>query len=174
MNNSLQFLLLSCLIVVGGCSQSEAIQNNSEAAETLTVADLNVENSDRGLVTVASPYSVAETGDRLEEIITDKGLTLFTRIDHSANAQQVELELQPTQLIIFGNPKVGTLLMNCSITTAIDLPQKFLVLEDKDEQTQIIYNSPQYIQQRHNINGCDKVLNKVSEALKGIAEAASK
>ena len=71
MNNLPKFLLLS-FIAIGGCSQSEAIRNNSEAAETVTVADLTVENSDRGLITVSSPYSVPETSDRLKEIISSK------------------------------------------------------------------------------------------------------
>ncbi|MEL6927326.1 MAG: DUF302 domain-containing protein [Cyanobacteria bacterium J06600_6] len=171
MNNSLKFSLLSLFVFVGGCSRSQATPDNPVEVESVAIAE---READRGLVTVESIYSVAETGDRLEEIIADKGLTMFTRIDHSANAKQAELELQPTQLIIFGNPKVGTPLMNCSATTAIDLPQKFLVTEDDQQQTQIIYNSPAYLQQRHNISGCDEPLAKVAGVLSGIAEAAAK
>ena len=173
MNNLLKFSLLSFIFTVSACSQQPTVRDNVEASKTVVVADSTVENSDRGLVKVPSPYDVAETSDRLAEIIESKGLTLFTRIDHSANAQKAGLELQPTQLLIFGNPKVGTPLMNCSATTAIDLPQKFLVMQD-DEQTQIVYNSPEYLQQRHNITGCDEELTKVSGALSGIAEAATK
>jgi len=174
MNNLLKFSLLSFIFTVSACSQQQTVRDNSEASKTVVIAkNSTVENSDRGLVKVPSPYDVAETSDRLAEIIESKGLTLFTRIDHSANAQQAGLELSPTQLLIFGNPKVGTPLMNCSATTAIDLPQKFLVMQD-DEQTQIVYNSPEYLQQRHNITGCDEELTKVSGALSDIAEAATK
>ena len=133
-------------------------------------SDINIEDS--GLVTIASPYEVKETGDCLENIISEKGLTLFNRIDHSANAADAELELSPAEVLILGNPKVGTPLMQCSITTAIDLPQKILVYRDEDSQTKIAYNHPKYLKQRHNIKGCDEVLDKVSGALKGITEAA--
>ena len=172
MNRSLKLLFLSIFVICTACSQQEIAQDNSETAKAVNVADTSVE--DNGLITVSSPYSVAETTDRLEKIIKEKGLTLFSRIDHSANAKKVGEELKPTQLLIFGNPQVGTPLMKCSATTAIDLPQKILVLQDDNNQTQIIYNSSEYLQQRHNINGCDRVLEKVSGALKGITEAATK
>jgi len=174
MNNFTKLLLLiSALSLTTACSKIDASQGNVTADNTSTIADRVVEDRE-GIIKVNSPFSVAETSDRLAKIITDKGLTLFARIDHSDNAQKAGLELKPTQVIIFGNPKVGTPLMNCSATTAIDLPQKFLIVEREAKQTQIIYNSPQYLQQRHNITGCDEVLNKVSEVLKGISEAASK
>lgn len=174
MNKLLKLLFLSLLLGGSACSQQKIVQNNAKTAPIIAVTNSTVDDNNQGLVKVSSPYSVAETSDRLEEIIKSKGLTLFTRVDHSANAQKVGLQLQPTQLLIFGNPKVGTPLMNCSATTAIDLPQKFLVVQDDQEQTKIVYNSPQYLQQRHNINGCDEVLNKVSGVLNGIAEAAIK
>ena len=164
-------MLFSAFLITTGCGQLAASQNNSDAAKSSTVRE-EMNNSDRGLIKVSSPYSVTETSDRLEQIISEKSLTLFTRIDHSLNAQKAGLELQPTQLLIFGNPKVGTPLMNCSTTTAINLPQKFLVMQDDNQQTQIIYNSPQYLQQRHNFTGCEEVLNKVSDVLKDIADSA--
>ncbi|MEL6438737.1 MAG: DUF302 domain-containing protein [Cyanobacteria bacterium J06621_8] len=172
MNYLGKFCLLSTLIVCNACSQQITVSDVAKA--TAVKADNQADSVQNGLITVASPYSVAETGDRLEQMIQDKGLTLFARIDHSANAATVELELNPTQLIIFGNPKVGTPLMNCSATTAIDLPQKFLVVQDENQETQVSYNSPEYLQQRHNIAGCDQFLAKVSGALSGIAEAATK
>ncbi len=167
-------LLLSIFVICTACSQQEIAQENSETVKAINVADTSVGNNSNGLITVPSPYSVAETSDRLAKIIKEKGLTLFSRIDHSANAKKVGEELKPTQLLIFGNPKVGTPLMKCLATTAIDLPQKILVLQDDNNQTQVIYNSSEYLQQRHNINGCDEVLEKVSGALKGITEAAIK
>ena len=174
MNHFLKLLFISSLFISTACSQQAKVGDNSETVKAITVSDTTVDRNLHGLITIASPYTVTETSDRLEEIITEKGLTLFTRIDHRANAKQAGEELNPTQLLIFGNPKVGTPLMNCSATTAIDLPQKFLVLQDDNQQTQIIYNSPQYLQQRHKIQGCDQFLAKVSGVLQGIAEAATK
>ena len=168
MNNLAKYCLFVLLLICTSCTKQTIAQNNSEAANDTAIAENN------GLISVQSPYDIATTSDRLKETIEEKGLTLFTRIDHSANAQKAGLELNPTQLLIFGNPKVGTPLMNCSATTAIDLPQKILILQNEDKQTQVIYNDPQYLQQRHNISGCDEVLAKVSGVLEGIIEAATK
>lgn len=126
-----------------------------------------------GLVTVDSPYSVDETVNRLQTTMEDRGLTVMTTIDHAANADNVGLELRPTQLIIFGNPNLGTQLMQSSQSVAIDLPQKFLVWEDADGQVRMTYNDPQYLAQRHSITDRDDVLTTISNALNGLAEAAS-
>ena len=168
MNNLAKYCPFVLLLICTACTQKTIAQNNSEAVNNTAIAENN------GLISVESSYDVATTSDRLAETIEAKGLTLFTRIDHSANAQKAGLELYPTQLLIFGNTKAGTPLMNCSATTAIDLPQKILVVQNEDKQTQVIYNDPQYFQQRHNISGCDEVLTKVSDVLKGITEAATK
>ena len=171
MNSLSKFLLLALFATLTGCSQTDTLQNNIPEESAIAVADQTTTNNS-GLITISSPYDVTETSDRLESIIKEKGLTLFARIDHSANAQKAGAELSPTQVLIFGNPKVGTPLMNCSATTAIDLPQKMLVVENEAQETQVIYNSPQYLQQRHDIQGCDEVLTKISGVLKGITEAA--
>ena len=167
MNSSIKFFLPIIAVALTSYGLSTAKQHN--IAPVALAADMATED---GLVTMTSPYDVSETGDRLETIIEEKGLTLFDRIDHSANAKDAELELEPTELLIFGNPKVGTPLMQCSITTAIDLPQKVLVYQDQNEQTQIVYNQPEYLKQRHNIKGCDEVLEKVTGALDAIASEA--
>lgn len=170
---------LFILLVIGIAGSSKAIASrNSLTKNTTIVAENTTEElsnqTNNGLITITSPYDVATTSDRLETIIREKGLTLFTRIDHSANAQKNGAELKPTQLLIFGNPKIGTPLMNCAATTGIDLPQKILVLQGENNQTQVIYNAPEYLQQRHNISGCDQFLTKVSGALQGITAAATK
>lgn len=168
MNNSLKFFFPILVISLASCTL-RTIKHHITIPDVLASEVVEV---DQGLVTISSPYNVQETGDRLESIIEEKGLTLFARIDHSANASNAELELQPTQLLILGNPKVGTPLMQCSITTAIDLPQKILVYQDESSDTQVAYNQPEYLQERHNIEGCDEVIEKVSGALKAITEAA--
>ncbi|MGA7982417.1 MAG: DUF302 domain-containing protein [Chromatiaceae bacterium] len=126
-----------------------------------------------GMVVTESPYSVEETTDRAVAAIDARGLKVMARIDHAAGAQAAGLELRPTDLLIFGNPKVGTPLMRCSQTVAIDLPQKLLVWEDVGGTTRIAYNDPAWLDARHDLGDCSKVLDKVNAALKGIAAAAS-
>ncbi|AZG36151.1 MULTISPECIES: DUF302 domain-containing protein [Shewanella] len=125
------------------------------------------------LITVESHYSAKETADRFETIIKDKGFTVFSRIDHQKNAAAVNLALRPTEVIIFGNPNIGTQLMQCNQLVAIDLPQKVLISEDVDNKVWLSYNNPKYIKLRHNIAGCDKVINKISAALNTLSIAAT-
>ncbi len=128
---------------------------------------------DSGLVAVKSSHSVGATIDKLEKILGEKGMNVFARIDHSAGAAKADLELRPTQVLVFGNPKVGTPLMKCSQSIAIDLPQKMLAWEDESGQVWLGYNDPQYLRSRHATEGCDKVFAKVSGALANFAAAAS-
>jgi len=125
------------------------------------------------MLSVESHYSVKETADKFESIIKKKGLTLFTRIDHQKNATGVNLELRPTEVIIFGNPKVGTPLMQCSQKVAIDLPQKVLIWKDENSQVWLSYNNPEYLKERHKVVGCDQVFNKISNVLKALTNAAA-
>jgi len=126
-----------------------------------------------GMISVKSAHSVAVTADRLEKILGSKGMTVFKRINHAAGAQKVGKTLRPTELVIFGNPKVGTPLMLCSHSVAIDLPQKALIWQDEAGQVWFSYNDPQYLALRHNIQGCDEVLKKVAGALGNFAKKAS-
>ena len=115
-----------------------------------------------------SPYSVQETGDRLESVLKKKGLRVFNRIDHTAGAASVGEQLRPTQVIIFGNPKAGTPLMQCQQSVAIDLPQKALIWEDEQGQVRLAYNNPRYLVARHSITGCDQVIENIEKALAAI------
>ena len=101
------------------------------------------------LVTKPSTYSVPETIDRIEKVVTAKGMKIFARIDHGGEAKKVGLDMRPTELLIFGNPKGGTALMVASPTAAIDLPMKALAWEDKDGKVWLTYNSPDLLQERH-------------------------
>lgn len=118
-----------------------------------------------GLISVRSEHSVAITVDRLEAVLQAKGMTIFYRVNHAAGAAGVGLALPPTEVLIFGNPKIGTPLMQCAPSTAIDLPQKALVSEDKDGQVWISYNDPDYISGRHGASGCPEVTAKIKKAL---------
>lgn len=126
-----------------------------------------------GTINVLSSFSVAETADRLENILKEKGMTVFNRIHHSQAAGKVGIELRDTELIIFGNPKVGSPLMQCNQTVAIDLPQKGLIWQDDDAKVWISYNDPQYLQKRHGIAGCQEVLAKIEKALAAFSKAAA-
>ena len=125
------------------------------------------------LISVESRYSVKETADRFEQILANKGLTVFARINHSENASNVNLDLAPTEVVIFGNPKVGTPLMLCSKTVAIDLPQKALFWEDSKGQVWLSYNNPEALKERHGIKGCDQLVTKISHVLGRLSEAAT-
>jgi len=126
-----------------------------------------------GMISVKSAHSVAVTADRLEKILQSKGMTVFTRIDHAAGARKAGKDLLPTELVIFGNPKVGTPLMQCSRSIAVDLPQKALIWQDAAGQVWFSYNDPQFLALRHNTQGCDEVLKKVANALGNFANKAS-
>jgi uncharacterized protein (DUF302 family) len=101
-------------------------------------------------------------------------MTVFNRINHAEGAKKIGSSLLPTELVIFGNPKVGTPLMVCSRSVAIDLPQKALIWEDDKGQVWLSYNNPTYLAERHGISGCQEVLKKVAGALKNFAAAATK
>ena len=126
-----------------------------------------------GLISVKSSHDVEVTADRLENILNQKGMTVFLRINHAAGAQKVGKKLRPTELVIFGNPKVGTPLMKCSQSVAIDLPQKALIWQDDKGQVWLSYNDPNYLVQRHGLSECAGVIKKVEQALSNFAKAAT-
>ncbi|WP_156800335.1 DUF302 domain-containing protein [Thalassoporum mexicanum] len=132
------------------------------------------ERFDDGLVRVESIHSVAETGDRLEDLLRNRGITVFTRIDHGAGATSVELDLRPTEVIIFGNPKVGTPLMQCNPTIGIDLPLKALIWQDAEGKVWLAYNAPEYLADRHELGSeCDPNIQKLGAVLLNLAETAT-
>jgi uncharacterized protein (DUF302 family) len=108
-------------------------------------------NLENGIVTIPCRPSVDQAVQKLEEILKAKGIKLFALIDHSGEAQKAGMQMLPTKLLIFGNPKAGTPLMVASPSIAIDLPLKILVWEDADGKAHISYNSPAYLQARHDL-----------------------
>ncbi|HVI78162.1 MAG TPA: DUF302 domain-containing protein [Candidatus Acidoferrum sp.] len=106
-------------------------------------------SNDHGLVRIASPYSVDETLKRLLLAFHDKGLQPFGLIDHSGEAEKAGLHMQNTKVLIFGSPQTGTPLMLAAPSLAIDLPLKVLIAEDTAGKVSVTYNSPEYLQQRH-------------------------
>ncbi len=126
-----------------------------------------------GMVNVLSAYNVEETASRMVSVLNEKGMTIFKRVNHSEGAEKAGIELRKTELIIFGNPKVGSPLMKCQQSVAIDLPQKALIWEDDKSKVWISYNDPRFLQERHNISGCEEVILKIEKALAGISKTAS-
>jgi uncharacterized protein (DUF302 family) len=124
---------------------------------------------DNGIVDVRSRYPVPETLARLEEILKDKGITVFALIDHSGEAEKAGLKMRPTQLLVFGSPKAGTPLMVAAPRLAIDLPLKALAWQDEKGQVWLSYNAPEYLQQRH---GFPEALVKNIAGIAGLVEQA--
>ena len=130
-------------------------------------------DSSNGMIKIKSSHSAAETINKLENVLNKKGMTIFKRVDHSAGAAKAVIKLRPTELLIFGNPKVGTPLMLCSQTAALDLPQKALAYKDESGKVWLIYNDPAYMAKRHNIKGCDTAVQKVTNALANFSRIAT-
>jgi len=105
----------------------------------------------KGLIDIPSNHSVDETVTKLEGILQAKGITLFALVDHSGEAAKAGMKMRPTKLLIFGNPRAGTPVMLAAPSSAIDLPLKILVWEDDQGKVWITYNSPSYLQERHNL-----------------------
>jgi uncharacterized protein (DUF302 family) len=110
-----------------------------------------VPDNGKGLIDIPSNHSVDETVTKLEGILQAKGITLFALVDHSGEAAKVGMKMRPTKLLIFGNPRAGTPVMLAAPSSAIDLPLKILVWEDDQGKVWITYNSPSYLQERHNL-----------------------
>ena len=128
------------------------------------------EDMDQGLVTVQSELSFDDTVASAQEILEAEGFGIPLVLDHQANAARVDLELLPTTLILFGNPMVGTSLMQESRSMAIDLPQKFLIWEDEEGEVYITYNDPSHLAARHGVTEQDEKLEAIANRLQGLAE----
>lgn len=123
-----------------------------------------------GLISIKSPYSPKETVDRLENIVKQRSLNVFARVDHAAGASEVGMSLRPTELLIFGNPQGGTPFMECAQSVGIDLPLKALVWQDGDNQVWLSYNDPEFLAKRHRVT-TSQVVDNLAKALASIAEA---
>ncbi len=127
-----------------------------------------------GLITVPSSHPAAETLDRLVEAVAAAGLQVFARIDHAAGAAEVGMNLRPTQLLIFGQARGGTPLMQQAQSAGIDLPLKALAWTDADGQTWLSYNDPAWIARRHQLGAASTaVVQALAGALAQLAAAAT-
>jgi uncharacterized protein (DUF302 family) len=128
----------------------------------------------QGLTTVRSNFGPQDTMNRLETAVKAKGMTVFARIDHAAGAAEVGLSLRPTEVLVFGNAKAGTPLMQSVQTIGIDLPLKALVWQDASGDTWLSYNDPDWLAQRHGLGGeTEAVVKVITGALAAVAKAAT-
>jgi uncharacterized protein (DUF302 family) len=124
-----------------------------------------------GLISSPSPYGVTETIDRVAQTVEAKGFMIIARVDHAAAASKVDMELAPTELLIFGNPKGGTPLMQCQQMLGLELPLKILAWEQAGEVL-LSYTDPMFLATRYQVAGCDEVVANISKALEGIVQEA--
>ena len=120
--------------------------------------------ADSGVVKKQSAHGVQETMDRLETLVKEKGMTVFARIDHRANAESVGQSMPDSQVLIFGNPKAGTRIMLHDLAAALDLPLRVLAYSDSDGNTWVLYHNPQGLKNSFGVED-SKVIGKVEGAL---------
>ena len=126
------------------------------------------------LVVKKSPHSVGMTLDKLTAVLESKGITVFARIDHAAGAAKVDQQLRPTQVLVFGNPKLGTPLMSADQRIGLDLPLKALAWQDASGAVWLGYTKPDALKARYAIEGRDEVFAKITGALDKLTGAALK
>ncbi|HHJ14559.1 MAG TPA: DUF302 domain-containing protein [Gammaproteobacteria bacterium] len=126
-----------------------------------------------GLVRMKSHYNFEQTIGRFQDAVRAAGMTVFARIDHHKGAASAGLEMKPVSVLIFGNPKVGTQLMQSAPSAGIDLPMKVVVIEQAPGEIELIYNDPAWLAQRHGIEDRKKLVKKMQQTLSSFAEAAT-
>jgi uncharacterized protein (DUF302 family) len=161
----------------------ESLDKVADALNTLvgTAVNAKAENTGsqevglhEGIVTVESNVDFETTYSNLKSSIeANEKLSLVTELDHQENAAGVGMDLRPTRVIMFGNPELGTPLMQATRSIALDLPQKMLVWEAEDGTVNISYNDPEYLKKRHQLNGKEEQIGKISNALSGLAKSAA-
>lgn len=129
--------------------------------------------AENGVITLKSEFTVRETIDRLEKATVAKGMTVFLRLDHAAGAAEIGDNLWPTELLVFGSPKGGTPLMQCSQSVGLDLPLKALAWQDQSGAVWLSYNDPGYLASRHSLgSSCDGAIDLMRKALDGLSNSA--
>ncbi len=177
MKNVLIIALFSSALFLASCENAQKAQNstNNQQNENASTETKSKEVPAERHIKIKSENSFDEAYAALKKAIElQEPLTIIAELDHAQNAKKAGMELRPTKVIMFGNPKLGTPLMQVNQEIGVDLPQKMLVYEDEKGDVYIVYNDPKTLAENHGINGQDEILNKISEALKGLAETAAK
>ena len=126
------------------------------------------------MITRQSQFNVSTTLDRLEAALSEKGIKPLARVDHAAAARAVDMELRPTQVLFFGNPRLGTPLMQCNQTAGLDLPMRVIAWEAEDGTTWLEYHSPQVMFEHLELAGVSEVIAKMTAVLSALTEYAIK
>jgi len=142
-------------------------------ATILLMGFASVSLADNGLISKKSKHSAVETIDRLEAVLKKKGINVVARVSHTKAAEGAGVKIRPTELIIFGNPKLGSNMFTSNQLAGIDLPMKALAWEDDKGQVWITYNDPAYVANRHGIKDRDEVVKKMSGALDNLTSKAA-
>jgi uncharacterized protein (DUF302 family) len=130
---------------------------------------------DEGVARVSSPHSFDTTHARLVAVIAARGFVLMADVDHARGAQSVGATLNPTRLLIFGNPRGGTAVMACAQGAGLDLPLKALITQDAGGAVTVSWNEPAWIASRHKLGDCAKpAIDAMDGALKGLVAEAVK
>ena len=130
------------------------------------------DSADTDLVTLPSAHGATETIERLKALLAQKGIEVFAHIDHAAGAREVGLPLRPTQVLIFGNPKAGTPLMQSRQTVGLELPLRALAWEDEEGKAWLTYRRVEDLARRHRVTGCDEAVRALDDGLGALARAA--
>ena len=142
------------------------------AATTLALTTLTALPAAAEIVTKSSPHSVPDTIDRLESAVTEAGATVFARVDHAEGAANVEMELRPTMLLIFGNPQLGTPAMLDGQTAGLDLPMRVLAYADDSGMVHVSYHDPATLAEDHGLPDDAEYLTKMTGALNKLTDKA--
>ena len=139
----------------------------------ITMLTMAVSAADSNFISKKSPHSVAQTMDRLEGALKEKGIGIVARVNHATAAKQVAMEMRDTELLIFGNPKLGSPLMIENQAVAIDLPMKVIAWKDDKGQVWVGFNDPTALAKHHNLKSQDEILKKMRGALDNFTDVAT-
>lgn len=124
------------------------------------------------IVRKTSPHSVAKTADRLEAAVEGAGATVFARVDHAAGVASVDAELRPTEMVMFGNPRLGTPALQAAQSAGLDLPLRVVIFEEADGAVTVAYHDPAELAQVHGISADSAVLEQMAGALGKLTDVA--
>ncbi|MBA2693150.1 MAG: DUF302 domain-containing protein [Rubrobacter sp.] len=153
--------------------ETMGMEDTAMMEDTMEDTAMDAAASPEGIVTVEGGATFEESVANIEGAIEEEGLNLVASVDHSLNAASIEEELPPTTLLIFGNPEAGTPFMQSSQTVGIDLPQKMLVWVDENGLVNVSYNDPEYLAERHGLEGVDEEIEMISGVLETLAASAA-
>jgi len=142
------------------------------AAAAICVATSISARAEDGWIVKTSAASVAETADKLVAAVENAGAKVFARVDHAAGARSIDSDLADMTLVMFGNPKIGTPILQAAPSAGLDLPNRVLIWDDEG-QTRVGYLDPAVLKQRHQVEGADKAFDVMAGALAKLTDAAT-